>query len=152
MNDQSSPLLRWSLRLEQYKYEIQYVKGKENKAADCLSRLFPITSPDILKKAPENTDVEEKGNTPEEKSPNIKILDTSIKRGLSTSKSKKLKPTITSHEIVDSKIKIKLPEKRVIESFEESTEESTGVESESPKNNEQDSNIVLAEQYQNFYF
>ena len=30
--------------MEEYKYKIVYVKGKENKAADCLSRLFPIQS------------------------------------------------------------------------------------------------------------
>ena len=30
--------------MEEYKYEIVYVKGKKNKAADCLSRLFPIQS------------------------------------------------------------------------------------------------------------
>ena len=34
----------------EYDYEIEYVKGKENKVTDCLSRLFPITS-DILKTA-----------------------------------------------------------------------------------------------------
>ena len=32
--------------MEEYKYEIVYVKGKENKATDCLSRLFPIQSQD----------------------------------------------------------------------------------------------------------
>ena len=32
--------------MEEYKYEILYVKGKENKAADCLSRLFLIESQD----------------------------------------------------------------------------------------------------------
>ena len=119
VTDPSSRLLRWRLRLEQYKYDVQYVKSKENKAADCLSRLFPITSPDILSKALEKTDMEGKGNTPEDKLPNIKILNTSIKRGLSTPKSKKLKLTIIGHEIVDSKIKIKLPEGRVIEFSEE---------------------------------
>ena len=36
--------------MEEYDYDIEYVKGKENKVADCLSRLFPIRS-DILKQA-----------------------------------------------------------------------------------------------------
>ena len=40
-----SRLLRWRLRLEEYEYEVQYVKGKENKAADCLSRLFAVIDP-----------------------------------------------------------------------------------------------------------
>ena len=46
VKDLSSQLSRWRLRIEQYKYEIVYLKGKENEAADCLSRLFPIQSPD----------------------------------------------------------------------------------------------------------
>ena len=45
VKDASSRLLRWRLRLEEYEYEVQYVKGKENKAADCLSRLFPGIDP-----------------------------------------------------------------------------------------------------------
>ena len=35
--------------MEEYKYEIVYVKGKENKVADCLSRLIPIQSQDQLR-------------------------------------------------------------------------------------------------------
>ena len=29
--------------MEEYEYEIEYAKGEENKVADCLSRLFPMT-------------------------------------------------------------------------------------------------------------
>ena len=36
--------------MEEYDYDMEYVKGKENKVAYCLSRLFPITS-DISKQA-----------------------------------------------------------------------------------------------------
>ena len=36
--------------MEEYDYDIEYVKGKENKVADCLSRISPITS-DISKQA-----------------------------------------------------------------------------------------------------
>ena len=36
--------------MEEYDYDIEYEKGKENKVAECLSRLFPITS-DISKQA-----------------------------------------------------------------------------------------------------
>ena len=50
VKDPSSKWLRWRLRMEEYDYDIEYVKGKENKVADCLSRLFPIRS-DILKQA-----------------------------------------------------------------------------------------------------
>ena len=32
--------------MEEYKYEIVYVKEKENKTDDCLSRLFSIKSPE----------------------------------------------------------------------------------------------------------
>lgn len=57
VKDPSSRLLRWRLRLEQYKYEVQYVKGKENKAADCLSRLFQYTIPNnIINKAKVNAE------------------------------------------------------------------------------------------------
>lgn len=34
-------LFNWSMRLNQYKFTVKYVKGKENEEADCLSR-FPI--------------------------------------------------------------------------------------------------------------
>ena len=42
MKDPSSTLVRWSLRLEEYSYKIEYKKGKENTAADALSRMYPI--------------------------------------------------------------------------------------------------------------
>ncbi|CAK9801713.1 Retrovirus-related Pol polyprotein from transposon 17.6 [Anthophora quadrimaculata] len=44
--DPSSRLIRWRLKLEEYEYEIQYHKGKENTAADALSRQIfnlPVT-------------------------------------------------------------------------------------------------------------
>lgn len=34
--------MRWRLRLEEYEYEIDYKKGKENVVADALSRLHPV--------------------------------------------------------------------------------------------------------------
>ena len=40
--------MRWEfLRLEEYDYEIEYKKGKENTAADALSRLYPMTNEEI---------------------------------------------------------------------------------------------------------
>ena len=45
VKDPSSRSLRWRLRLEEYEFEVQYVKGKEKKAADYLSRLFTIIDP-----------------------------------------------------------------------------------------------------------
>lgn len=41
VQDPSSRLLRWRLKLEEYDYEIQYKKGRLNTNADCLSRLQP---------------------------------------------------------------------------------------------------------------
>ena len=39
----SSRLLRWRLRLEEFRYKpIEYIKGKDNKVADCLSRFFRL--------------------------------------------------------------------------------------------------------------
>ena len=46
--DPSSRLIRWRLRLEEYEYDIEYVKGKENVAADTLSRVHAITQTDVL--------------------------------------------------------------------------------------------------------
>lgn len=43
VKDPSSRLMRWRLRLEEYDYDIEYRKGKENQAADALSRLYPLT-------------------------------------------------------------------------------------------------------------
>ena len=42
----SSRLMRRRLRLEEYDYEIEYKKGKEN-TTDALSRLYPITDEEI---------------------------------------------------------------------------------------------------------
>lgn len=43
VKDPSSRLLRWRLKLEEYEYVIEYKKGKENQAADALSRLHLTT-------------------------------------------------------------------------------------------------------------
>ena len=60
VKDPSSRLMRCRLRIEEYDYEIEYVKGKENKVADCLSRLFPVY-PDTIKQSKDNAD-----STPEQ--------------------------------------------------------------------------------------
>ena len=39
----SSRLMRWRLKLEEYEYEIEYTKGKDNAAANALSRIHAIT-------------------------------------------------------------------------------------------------------------
>ena len=57
VKDPSSILLRWRLRMEEYNCDIEYVKGKENKVADCLSRLFPINDNDILKQTIANAEL-----------------------------------------------------------------------------------------------
>lgn len=56
VKDPSSRLLRWRLRLEEYEYEIEYKKGKENTAADALSRMYP------LKVSAESTEVHQDSN------------------------------------------------------------------------------------------
>ena len=45
VKDPSSRLLRWRLRMEEYDYDIEYVKGKENKVSDCLSRRLTAITP-----------------------------------------------------------------------------------------------------------
>ena len=42
MKNPNSRLVRWIVRLEDYTYEIEYKKGKENTAPDALSRMYPI--------------------------------------------------------------------------------------------------------------
>lgn len=50
VKDPSSRLLRWGLRLEEYEYEIEYKKGKENTAADALSlECIHLTCPKKVK-------------------------------------------------------------------------------------------------------
>lgn len=39
----SSRLMRWKLRLAGYDFEINHIKGKANRVADCLSRYLPTT-------------------------------------------------------------------------------------------------------------
>lgn len=46
--DPSSRLMRWRLKLEEYEYEIEYVKGKDNTVADSSSRVHAITKTEIL--------------------------------------------------------------------------------------------------------
>lgn len=73
VKDPSSRLLRWRLRMEEYKYEIEYVKGKENKVADCLSRLFPLTLDDCIRDA----GITDEQPT-EEETPRIEISNTPV--------------------------------------------------------------------------
>jgi hypothetical protein len=46
--DPSSRRIRWRLRFEEYEYEIEYTKGKDNTAVDSLSRIHAITRTEIL--------------------------------------------------------------------------------------------------------
>ena len=43
--------------MEEHDYDIEYVKGKENKGADCLSRLFPMNGNDILRQTIANAEL-----------------------------------------------------------------------------------------------
>lgn len=40
--------MRWRLKLEEYEYDIEYTKGKDNTAADALSRVRVITRQEEL--------------------------------------------------------------------------------------------------------
>ena len=93
--------------MEEYKYEIEYVKGKENKVADCHSRIFPITR-DTLHEAMRKDGIGLTEGKPslEDKLREIEIRD--ITR-------------ITHEETLEERIK--LPERRMRElSHEDSTE------------------------------
>ena len=78
VKDPSSRLLKWRLRLEEYKYEIEYVKGRENQVVDCLSRLFPIHEKDPSDQASENIDSETETIRTEKELPESEIFNTSV--------------------------------------------------------------------------
>ena len=101
VKDPSSRLLRWRLRLEEYDYEIEFVKGKENKVADCLSRLFPVY-PDTTKQSKDNAD-----STP--KQLENALPDTEISHS----------PVITRDELLAPENRIKLPTRRMREPSED---------------------------------
>ena len=69
--------------MEEYEYEIKYVKGKENKVADCLFRPFPITT-EILQQATKNAGITDKSEeldgkpVSEDQLPNIGIFNKSV--------------------------------------------------------------------------
>ena len=46
VKDPGSRLMRWRLKLEEYKYKIIYKSGKTNQNADALSRMFAFTDSD----------------------------------------------------------------------------------------------------------
>ena len=99
--DPSSRLLRWRLRMEKYDYEIEYVKGKENKVADCLSRLFPVY-PDTIEQPKDNV-----GSTPEQLEnalPGTEISDSAL---------------ITRDKLLSPGKIIKLPTRRMREPSED---------------------------------
>ena len=68
LNTPYSRLIRWTIKLEEYDFEIKYKKGKENSVADALSRLEINThekddslsmiaqAPDVASRAAEEVD------------------------------------------------------------------------------------------------
>ncbi|RWS18483.1 KRAB-A domain-containing protein-like protein, partial [Leptotrombidium deliense] len=43
VTDASGRLLRWSLRLQEFSFDIEYKSGRKHVAADCISRYPPLT-------------------------------------------------------------------------------------------------------------
>lgn len=71
--DPSSRLMKWRLKLEEYEYEIEYTKGKDNIVADALSRIDAIT--DIKETQRTNSaDHERLFNEWEKSSDEIKVM------------------------------------------------------------------------------
>ena len=98
--------------MEEYDYDIEYVKGKENKIADCLSRFFPITS-DISKQSTWEAGIsdEEDGTVELKNQPQkIEIFGT---------------PIITEDSWLRGEENINLPPRRMRELSEETENEST---------------------------
>ena len=122
VKDPSSRLLRWRLRMKEYEYEIEYFKGKENKVADCLSRLFPITT-DTLKQAmtesriPEEEDSQSETEELEELLPKIETSNT---------------PIIIEDTKLTEENKIKLPNWRMKEPSEEPEDQSSPRRTQEP--------------------
>ena len=89
--------------MEEYDYETEYVKGKENKVADCLSQFFPITSGTLKTAMPEAgipTRNEEDQTNIENQLPNMEIFNT---------------PVITNDRQLQEKEKIKIPPRKMRE-------------------------------------
>ena len=97
--DSSSWLLWWRLRLEEYKYEIEYVKGKEDKVADCLSLFFPISNQELSQQVLQDIDT-----TPEFTKDQLPVTEVSYEPIP--------KAIITRDELLKGPNKIKLPEGR----------------------------------------
>ena len=94
--------------MEECEYETEYVKGKEIKVADCLSRLLPITG-DTLKQGMKQAGIpEEKVNQSETKEPENQLLPSmspedskciaTSRTGDNSSRQEKSKLSITSWE------------------------------------------------------
>lgn len=50
VKDSNSKLMRWSLILQEYDYEVKHIKGKSNVVADCLSRAPLNTTINVVTK------------------------------------------------------------------------------------------------------
>jgi hypothetical protein len=50
MSNPTGRLARWSLKLQQYDYDIEYRKGAHQKVPDALSRAFPKESETVGKR------------------------------------------------------------------------------------------------------
>ena len=98
--------------MEDYDYDIEYVEGKKNKVADCLSRLLPITY-DISKQAMWEAGIsdEEDGTAKLKSQPQkIEIFGT---------------PIITEDRVLNGEEKINLPTRMMREPSEVTENEST---------------------------
>ena len=103
VKDPSSRLLRWRLRMEEYDYDIKYVKGKENKVADCLSRLFSANDNDILRQTIANAELNlDSGKTSKERQENMERNLQEIKP------TGNRKSTIIEDRILEDKEEIKI--------------------------------------------
>ena len=47
INEITSKLLRWDMKLQNYSFTIEYKKREDNVVADCLSRMYLVTEEDL---------------------------------------------------------------------------------------------------------
>ena len=108
--------------MEEYDYEIEYVKGKENKVADCISRVFPITSDTLKTAMPEAgipTRNEEDQTNLDDQLPDMEIF---------------IVPVIRNDRQLQGKEKIKIPPRKMREPATNTELETT--EEETPEGNQ----------------
>lgn len=95
VKDPSSRLMRWRFQMEAYTYKIVYKKGKENTAADTLSRMHPIQYQNLSEQSEDNAQINQVNDSIE-----VDEIDTSLSSG---EDNEPISERLRNHEPMDEK-------------------------------------------------